>query len=134
MRYFVDVHSYNDMTQLEICSLLRSLSVRKPSKKPVPKYIAKLIKKVQMMLQNFIFTFLHQPLRGYLRDKHWKGFNNYVKVFRKARVGSRKHDLLLSLYETHMKLLRVHILKKLGSCHSTKSFLIQLEKISGFQY
>ena len=67
-------------------------------------------------------------------DKHWKGFNNYVKVFRKARVGSRKYDLLLSLYETRMKLLRVHVLQKLGSGHSTKSLLIQLEKISGFQY
>ena len=34
MRYFLHVHSYNDsVTQLEMYSLLRSLSLRKPSKK-----------------------------------------------------------------------------------------------------
>ena len=43
IRYFVHVHSYNDsVTQLEMCSLLRSLSIRKLSKKPIPKIYRKI--------------------------------------------------------------------------------------------
>ena len=43
MRYFVHVHSNNDcVTQLEMYSFLRSLSIRKPSKKPIPKICRKI--------------------------------------------------------------------------------------------